>query len=132
MNGKYRGLTVDTKKWVYGWYIERYDTMSFIINSSPTCDADNMIEVIPETVGQFTGLLDKNGKEIYGGDIIQTVAQDGARLSKFKVYWHWANAGFWKEREDGSCYQFTRQSISCCEIIGDIHSNPNLLNEAEK
>jgi len=74
---------------------------------------------------QFTGLKDKNGKEIYEGDFIQNVADDGRRLSIFEIRWQQSCCGFVKEREDGRT--FTLEISKYFEVVGNIYEHPNLL-----
>lgn len=87
--------------------------------------------VDPETVGQYTGLTDKNGKKIFEGDILRWVGPDG---EGGKVYVEYAEGVFgflsvecpntppvlFADFEDGN------QTL---EVIGNIHDNPELLNQ---
>lgn len=70
---KFRGKSKKTDKWVFGYYVEQFieiyrdvgDMAHYIIDNR-----GNRETVDPDTVGQFTGLHDKNGNEIYEGDLI--------------------------------------------------------------
>lgn len=73
------------------------------------------IEVIPETVGQYTGLTDKNGKKIFEGDILSSD---------------------WGYKGDVEFDSIMYAKLECtfnedCEVIGNIYDNPELLKEAQ-
>lgn len=71
------------------------------------------------SVGQFTGLYDKNGKEIYEGDIL-----GGGRTGRYKVVY--LNAAF-RIVDLHNAYIYEPQYAECLTIIGNIHDNPELL-----
>jgi len=117
---KFRGKTRDTHEWVYGTPLTDIDG----ITSAMVVVSDERVSVIgvdPETVGQFTGLLDREGIRIYEHDIIDATIPEGITFRgvvKFK---------------DGSFYVDAGTTLLFCwadykvKYIGNIHENPEIL-----
>lgn len=123
---KFRGKTVSTKEWFYGDLVHNAFSGHRIFPVGiqiPGCYPD---EVIAETVGQFTGLHDKNGKEIYEGDIVRDY--DEGFLYKVMFCEHYAQFMFYDYLNDD---YYDNQDIAEHEIIGNIHENPELLEGRE-
>ena len=127
---KFRGKRLDGQGWVVGFYQPHANgKVVFIGDYSGLTDIPKLHKVIPESVGQWTGLVDKNGKEIYEGDIVKATAllndhhQRGATVVSPVEYWHGA-----------TCLSITYVPLSFdfqvsheIEIIGNIHDNPELM-----
>ena len=123
----FRGKRVDGYGWIEGDLIHdiaernrprinikyEYSTGTFYHCVAP--------RVIPETVGQFTGLTDKNGKKIFEGDILTNILGD-LFVMKFPI-----------PNEDSEDYRgkplYPTPWRECREIIGNIYDNPELLGE---
>lgn len=93
----------------------------------PTCDTISC-EVIPETVGRFTGLTDKNGKEIFEGDIIQENNGIGV-IMWFQAAWGIASYAYGYDGLKGytAVDSFYSNETKEWAVIGNIHDNPSLL-----
>ena len=125
---KFRGKRIDNDKWVYGDLIHCYgaDAGRIFIKTFT-----GLYEVDPTTVGEFTGLKDKNGKEIYEGDVIRSpLSEDKTR--PHRIFYHTGNAAFMGALIDRKelCYLRLDQDWIYKfgkEVIGNIHENPELL-----
>ena len=141
---KFRGECMYSDEWVYGDLIhKRHDRDALMIQDENGLGSD----VIPESVGQFTGLHDKNGKEIYEGDVARNKEVGGYGFEYVGVVRYYeedarfgidvtATSKISKrvlfsvgERciNDGHC---TIKYTNEYEVIGNIHDNPTLLNNA--
>jgi hypothetical protein len=110
--------------WVEGYYTKAYDTTGDI-PTVPIIEDENggWDEIDPETLGQFTGLYDKNGKKIFEGDIVKLP------LSKKSCKVTFKSGGF--VAEYGS-YGFTVNNSlygGNLEVIGNIYDNPELVEQ---
>ena len=134
----FRGKRVANGEWVYGYYCP------CVFGNFPAepaiIDADESkkgrwapVRVIPETVGQFIGLTDKNGKKIFEGDIIKDkelprIYMIGYKEDSMKyafLYYH-------KELKNIYCGGFvSKEDGKSIEVIGNIHDNPELLGVKE-
>lgn len=151
----FRGKSVETNDWVYGSYIlEKYGNTSYICYFEyGTFVTIKQVEVIPETVGEFTGMTDKNGIKIFKGDIVRTQPfydrpysktrkekqflgiveyyiktfrnpDSPTNGQKYDSFW-WVNIG----EDTGKYNHYSWTRFWNCEIVGNKFDNPELLSK---
>lgn len=150
----FRGKRIDNDEWVEGDFVRNY------FKVGDTCINQSMenlrvYQVDPSTVGQYTGLTDKNGKRIFEGDIVAT-RKSGIRTEKRKGYYGYDSEGYpqklsgyngfyeYKYTCQIDCYAEVKYnkvnggfylkgsdmfvSATCNEVVGNIYDNQELIN----
>ena len=79
-----------------------------------------------EHLMQFTGLLDKNSKDIYEGDVVTTEWELERKKVTGKIVWHEGFCG-WAIESDEMQYRFSATAQAMRKVIGNIYENPELL-----
>ena len=137
----FRGKRVDNGEWVCGYYVKSTHAYGLVVNPSYKIehqiwyDKDNKqvyAEVDPETVGEYTGLTDKNGKRIFEGDILSE-RPDGNKIAYVgTAKWDDERALFRFIIKDNPKYFACLGTYSTSyKVIGTIYDNPELLEVKE-
>lgn len=112
-------------EWVFGVPIPRYPDLFLAWNEA--CNEYEEVNIIPETITEYTGLKDKNGKKIFEGDIIQSIESgETGEIQYFPE--HTAFLIF--VRGSNSYLDYLGEvKPSILKVIGNIHDKPELLNK---
>ena len=139
---KFRGKTIPDRQWVFGYYVKMENETKTIQRHAimDVADTDNkfiksgknyqmsLSVVDSNTIGQFTGLQDKNGNEIYEGDIVRTLVSrlNATKNKKYRNFVIRYDAPhFWNG------YDSILMRPMYMEVIGNIHDNPELLKQED-
>ena len=139
----FRGKRLDNDEWVSGnLFVSDTDGRTYILAGSRIVTIE--WEVDPSTVGQYTGLMDKNGNRIFEGDIVRThyantrnadfveqVVFHNGRFSSLYELPGPGNGKMWTNLPDSVPHLPLDKMpyMEWCEIIGNIHDNPEFMKE---
>ena len=139
----FRGKRTDNGKWECGDLLSpnEFNAIPHIVYIDYLNEYGDIGEistpVIPETVGQYTGLTDKNGVRIFEGDMVKGIAYSVERIgvivwideiASFGVrYFKSQNPTTWENSSILRCASMGKTDEFAAEIIGNIHANPELL-----
>ena len=114
----FRGKRVDNVEWMEGFYAVSGDRTYIIFDSGIAFGYVTMKEVIPETVGQYTGLTDKNGKKIFECDVIR---------DKYGIIFEimFSDNGYFVAIND-DYWEFIND-LDEIKVLGNIHDNGEIL-----
>lgn len=137
---RFRGKSLTTGEWLHGWLYGGFDGESRYIydNNGSFVDTLQAPGVDPDTVGQFTGLYDCTGKEIYEGDILEYCSgmdSFGGIFQTVRIEYRAAEGGYVginQYRETRDKREIVQSIVRClnkCRVCGNIHDNQEFLDK---
>ena len=146
----FRGKRLDNGEWIQGFLViwGNYYYIAPDINAYTSMGGrgkgrcmlfGNYYQVIPETVGQFTGLIDKNSKKIFEGDILKIIHKYQSPFDDDTKEYTDITTDVVFFDDEGLCFSYGKSPFLCVvdnvtaeyEVVGNIHDNPELLEVTE-
>ena len=127
----FRGKRTDNGEWVYGYYVCLNRDLHRIYTGYAETDCSayypEFYEVIPETVGQYIGVTDKNGKKIFEGDIVKFGESIGIIYYDEGCFCVKPNKPYWSRISNPAIDIVMNEYPNEIEVVGNIHDKPELL-----
>ena len=126
----FRGKRQDNNEWIEGYFAKSGDKTFILIDNDFAVGYVKMKEVIPETVGEYTGLTDNNGKKIFEGDIVAEACGWKGLVEFFTE--DIGSCGCCVPQFDGSGFKAKYKNLDSgvdmrsCTIVGNIYDNPEM------
>lgn len=124
---EFRGKNTGSNRWIHGAFIPADYTYW---REPSIADNNHRFEIRPETLGQYTGYKDADGKEIYEGDVLQSFISD--KTNRGVVEFRGGAWQIWDRTKDkmSECWMlldWTLFRIERVKVVGNIHDNPELM-----
>lgn len=145
----FRGKRKDNGEWIYGSYVNQYGAHEIYLPEGIDSEhGSDHYTIVPETVGQFIGLIDENGNKIFEGDIIKSRAcecedeYDNNDPLRERSYLDYCDTVYVVKRFGHEFYQIFKitpdepenilsleMKFEYCGVIGNIYDNPELIEK---
>ena len=128
---KFRGKAEYYNDWLYGNLVQTREKGAYIFPLDAP-DSVDRYSVLENTVSQYTGVKDKNGNEVYEGDILLTFTRvythkDIEKGIVYKIVWSHRSSAWILKNSTGEFLFVSSCIASSFEVIGNIYDNPELL-----